>query len=92
MSVLDTIQVDENDDVTYFSYRKAQVPSGGDIDETVNRNDYKVLENQLANAVELRTPDNHVVYGITMPDGSALYMWFHDLKIYVGSTYRLTGE
>ena len=92
MSILDGIEVAENDDVDYFSYRRAQVPTGGTISEVLMRADYVRLENQLAKAAGVKYPDNHVVYGIITPGGEIIYMWFHDDRIYVGSTYRLTGE
>lgn len=66
--------------VSHWPYRTAQVT---DCMMTLDRGEQKVLEDKLAEAAGVRV-DNHTVYGIIAVDGSAIYLEFSDLAVYVG--------
>jgi hypothetical protein len=52
---------------------------------TIPRETLRSLEAKLAEAAKTRM-DNHTVYRITSRNGQVLYLWFHDLLVYIGTS------
>lgn len=72
---LDTVVVE------YYPYRTASVVP---FTESFKRNEYMTEPEQLADKCGV-LDDNHVVYGILTPSGKIFYVWFHDLRVYIGN-------
>jgi hypothetical protein len=100
--LINTKRVYIEGEITQHSYRTARAT---DIFMSVERDARTdELENELAKAAGVNL-DNHVVYAITSPTGcntriifegievrskdSALYAWFHDIKLYFGHTIEV---